>query len=105
GLPRDLLDDSVDRLRRGQTVGAAGADPGLDLVVQTGDAHHEELVEVRRPDREELRALEQWDRLVLGELEHAVVEVEPRQLAVGEQRAVVEVVPTFGWAPLDRILR
>ena len=56
--------------------------PGDDLVEQAGDAHHEELVEVRREDRAELDALEQRLGRVGGELEHALVQVEPRELAV-----------------------
>src|SRR5690606_8460594 len=45
---------------------------------------HEELVEVGREDRQEPHALQQRDRGVLGELEHALVEGEPGQLAVEE---------------------
>ena len=37
----------------------------------------EELVDVRREDRAELDALEERQRLVGGELEHARMEVEP----------------------------
>ena len=51
-----------------------------------GDAHHEELVEVRRGDRGELDALEQRRRRIGRLLEHALVERQPRQLAVDEQR-------------------
>ena len=70
-------------------------DAGVDLVVQTGDAHHEELVEVRRVDRAELHALEQRHPLVLGQLQHALVEVQPGQLAVQVERGVVQVGPCF----------
>jgi hypothetical protein len=69
--------DPLDRLERRQPVGAARVDPGVDLVVQAGYPHHRELVEVGGVDREELDPLEQRDALVLGELEHALVEVEP----------------------------
>ena len=41
---------------------------------------------LRRVDRAELHALEQRDARVLGELQHAVVEVEPGELAVEVQR-------------------
>ena len=57
---------------------------GVDLVVQAGHADHEELVEVVG-DRAELHPLEQRHVRVLGELEHAVVELQPRQLAVEVQ--------------------
>ena len=63
-LARRLLDGTasrmrVDRLARRAPVGARRVDAGVDLVVQAGDADHEELVEVRGVDREELHALEQ----------------------------------------------
>ena len=82
---------SSQHLGRGQAVGAARVDPRLDLVVHAGDADHEELVEVRGEDREELQPLDQRQRLVLGQLEHAVVEVEPGQLAVDVERGVGEL--------------
>jgi hypothetical protein len=73
-----------ERLRRGAPVGRAGDGTGRRLLRQLGHAHREELVEVRRDDRAELHALEQRQRRVRGELEHAAVEVDPRQLAVEE---------------------
>ena len=70
-----------------------GRDPAPSLVVdrrfQSGDADHEELVEVRRGDRGELDALQQRLRRVGRFLEHALVERQPGQLAVDEQRPVV----------------
>ena len=53
---------------------------------QLGHAHHAELVEVGREDRDEAQPLEQRDALVAGQLEHARVPLEPRQLAVEEAR-------------------
>ena len=50
--------------------------------LQAGDAHHEELVEVRRDDREELEALEERHLGSSGLGEDARVELEPRELAV-----------------------
>ena len=79
--------DRVERLARRAPVLQRRLDAGVDLVVQAGDADHEELVEVRRVDRAELHALQQRDARVLGELEHALVELEPRQLAVEVERA------------------
>ena len=67
---------------------AAARDAGVDLVVQAGHADHVELVEVRRPDGGELHPLEQRHPRVLGELQHAVVEVHPGQLAVDEQGGI-----------------
>ena len=60
--------------------GEAGRDPPL----QAGDADHEELVEVAREDRQEAHPLEQRHARVLGELEDALVERQPRQLPVEE---------------------
>ncbi len=58
--------------------------PMLVAALQTGDAHHVELVEVAREDREELHPLQQRLAAVLGQREHAGVEGEPRQLTVAE---------------------
>ena len=88
-VAQDPLADRVEHLRRRAPVGARLGDARVDLVVHAGDADHEELVEVRRVDRGELHALEQRDRRVLGELEHALVEVQPRELAVEVQVGVV----------------
>ena len=44
--------------------------------------HLEELVDVPAEDREELRPFEEREVGILGEREHAGVEVEPRQLSV-----------------------
>ena len=63
-------------------VGRGGADAGRELFLQARDAHLEELVEVGAEDREELRPFEQRERRVLGEREHARVELEPGELAV-----------------------
>ena len=53
---------TVDRLARRAPVLQRRLDPRVDLVVQPGDADHEELVEVRGRDRAELHALEQRRR-------------------------------------------
>ena len=47
-------------------------DLGLDLPLDARDADHEELVEVRGDDREELEPLEQRHGVVEGLLEDAV---------------------------------
>jgi hypothetical protein len=48
-----------------------------DPALQRRHADHEELVEVRAEDREELHPLEQGHARVLGLFEHAPVELEP----------------------------
>jgi hypothetical protein len=55
-----------------------------------GDADLEELVEVRRDDRQEAQPLEQRDRRVVREREHAPVEREQRELAVDRRAVDVE---------------
>ena len=87
----DPLAELVDDLRRRAPVGARVAEAGVDLVVQAGDADHEELVEVRREDGRELQSLHERLLVLLGELEHARVELDPRQLAVVVERGIVEV--------------
>ncbi len=64
----DPLGDPGQHLGGGEAVRAAGVDPGLDLVVDAGHPDHEELVEVRDEDGEELHPLDQRQRLVAGEL-------------------------------------
>ncbi len=92
------LADQGDRLRRRAPVLARHLDTGIDLVVQPGDADHVELVQVGRVDGAELHPLQQRQLLVLGQLEHALVEVEPRKLAVQVQRRVLQVDLAVGRA-------
>ncbi len=70
--------------------------PASTWSCRPGDADHEELVEVGGPDRRELHALQQRRGAVLGELEHPVVEVQPRQLAVEVQLGRREVRLALG---------
>jgi hypothetical protein len=72
----------LDGLRGGEPIRLAVVDPGVHLVVEAGHTHHVELVQVRGVDRQELHPLEQRDALVLGQLQHALVELEPGELAV-----------------------
>ena len=76
--------DAIEHLARHQAAGGRDRDAGRDPPLEAGDAHHEELVEVAREDRQEPGALEQRQLAVLGELEDALVEGEPGQLAVQE---------------------
>jgi hypothetical protein len=63
-------------LRRGR------ADAGVALLLQACDTNLEELVEVRREDREELQPLQEPLGGILCQGQDALVEVEPRELAV-----------------------
>ena len=69
-----------------EPVDRPNGEPGCLLVHQAGDANHEELVEVGGEDRAELHPLEQRLRLLGGQVEHARVELDPRELAVEEAR-------------------
>ena len=84
----ELAHDGIalgDLLLRRAAVDGALLHPGGDLLLQAADALHEELVEVRGRDGEELHALEQRLALVLGLVQHAAVEREPGELAVEVQ--------------------
>ena len=59
-------------------------DARLGLSEEAGDAHLEELVEVGGEDSAEVHTLEQRERLVGRELEHARMELEVRELTVEE---------------------
>ncbi len=65
-----------------EAVGGPDGQSGLVAALEPGDPHHVELVEIGREDREELGALEQRQRRVLGQCEHPGIEVEPAQFAV-----------------------
>jgi len=90
-LREHAVADPVDRLRGRQPVRAGLDEAGVDLVMDAGDADLEELVQVRAPDRGQLDALQQRLSRILDELQDAVVEVQPRQLAAEVQRLVVQV--------------
>ena len=67
------LGDLGELLRRGAPVRGRLLDAGGDLILQRGDTHLEELVEVGRRDRTELGPLEQRDPRLGGQIEHALV--------------------------------
>ena len=60
------------------------------LLLEARDTNHEEFVEVRRGDREELEALEDRDLGIAGLFEHPFVEGDPGQLAIDEEPRVVQ---------------
>ena len=64
---------------------------GVQLLERRRHPDHEELVEVRRRDGEELHAFEQRVGGVAGLIEHALVELEPAQLTVDVQRRIAQV--------------
>ncbi len=82
----DPFADLLDGLGRRQSVLGTHLDPGRDLLLQSGDAHLEELVQVLTEDGQELQTVQQQGRRVLGDGEDPGVEVEPGELAVEERR-------------------
>jgi hypothetical protein len=74
-----------------QAVGREVLDAGAVLLQQRREPDHEELVEVRPADPQELNALEQRVGAVPRLGEHALVELEPGELAVEVQRRVRQV--------------
>jgi hypothetical protein len=80
----DVEADLGELLGGAAPVGRRGEHAGVDLRLEAGHAHLEELVEVARGDGEELHALEQRELGLLGQREHARVEAEPGELAVQE---------------------
>jgi hypothetical protein len=82
--------DRVDLLAWSEAVGPAGIDAGVELIEETGDPDHEELVQVGGVDRAEADPLQKRHVGLLGKLENALVEVEPGELAVEVVRWVVD---------------
>ena len=79
-LPRGELVDALPDRRERPPGASPSAERTGDLrlleLEQAGDADHEELVEELGEDRGELHSLEERQRLVLRELEHARVELD-----------------------------
>ncbi|OPZ52057.1 MAG: hypothetical protein BWY91_02474 [bacterium ADurb.BinA028] len=74
--------DPVEQLARLKPSGRADGEAGGDAALEPGDPDHEELVEVAGEDREELRPFDEGDGLVHRQLQHALVELQPRDLAL-----------------------
>jgi hypothetical protein len=75
----------------GHPVRTQRGDTGAALLDQSPDADLEELVEVATRDGKELRTFEERAGGVLGEFEHARVEVEPAEVAIDVSMAVAQV--------------
>ena len=83
--------DGSQHLGRQQAVGRRVGHATGDLLLQARHADHEELVEVGGDDAEELEPLQHRQGGVLGLLEDAGVELEPGELAIEEERWVVQL--------------
>ena len=80
------LVDRFELLPRGQPVLAQRLDAGEALAFEAGDAHHVELVEIARRDRQKAQPFQQRMARVLGLGQNALVERQPGQLAVDKAR-------------------
>ncbi len=70
------------RLRRAAAIQAGLLDAVFDLLRQAGDAHHEELVDVRAEDRQEFHALQQRIAAIAGLLQHAPLELQMAEFPI-----------------------
>jgi hypothetical protein len=61
------------------------------ILLRGRNPNHEELVEIGRGNREELDALEQRMRRVVGLVEYALIELEPAELAVDVEGGILEI--------------
>ena len=67
---------------RRAAVNRAILNAGAALLLESADSLHEELVDVRAYDGDELHPFEQRDSIVFGLVEHAEVEIQPGQFPV-----------------------
>jgi hypothetical protein len=81
---RNRLADMDELFGGRHTLGALADDAGTHLRAETGNAHHEEFVEVIGRNRQEFEPLQQRLAAVGRFLEHTAVEVQPRQFAIDE---------------------
>ena len=84
--------DGGELLAGAHRVGAALLHVSDQLLLEAGDADHEELVEVGAGDGEELQPLERGNAGIEAFLQHALVERQPGQLAIDEKLRIVEVL-------------
>ncbi len=82
GQGADDLVRLLDLLNRGAAVDRELVNAGCHLLLEAADALHEELVENRASDGDELHTLEQGGSTVLGFVKDALDEREPGQLSV-----------------------
>ena len=83
--------------RRGQPVRVGTRLPFGQQQLQAADAHHRELVQVRRRDREELEPFEQRDRRIAGLIQHPLIELQPTQFTIEETRFRSHAGTTSKW--------
>ncbi len=81
---RHRLGDTHKLLRRRQPFRTHGGDALAQLGAETGDADHEEFVEIVRRDRKEFQPFKQWIFGIGRFLKHPPIEVQPRYFTVDE---------------------
>ena len=79
-----------------QSVGSALHRAGFQQLLEAGDADLEELVEIGAGDAEESHPLEQRNAAVLGLIQHALVELEKRELAIDVELRYLQVGVVHG---------
>src|SRR5688572_20902493 len=70
--------------------------PCGNLATETRDSDHEEFVEIRGEDCQELDALQKRMSCIFRFLQHTQVELKPAELSVQEQTWAIEVRGCFG---------
>ena len=80
----------MERLEGRELVWAVGRMGDLLAVsgLEQSDSLHEELVEIRGENRDELQAFEQRGSLIERLCEHPAIELKPRQIPVDKVRRV-----------------
>jgi hypothetical protein len=66
------------------------------LATETRDSDHEEFVEIRGEDCQELDPLQKGMSCIFSFLQHTQVELKPAELSVQEQTWAIEVRGCFG---------
>ena len=110
-LRHHLVDDALDGLKnlgRAHSVRSNIARLARDLLLDTGDANLEELIEVRAHDSEKLDPFEQRLGWVLRLFKDSAIKLKPAQLAIdeilrgGKVGAAGLPRPRFGRSPRAR---
>ena len=79
---RGHLVDARELFAGRQTLRALGSDARAHMAFQTGDAHHEEFVQVVGRDRKKAYPLKQGMVLVLGLFQNPAIKLQPGQFPV-----------------------
>ena len=82
--PPHLDQQLLELLLRGAAIGTLDGDALPDLAGETRYAHHEELIEIRRRNRQEAHAFQQGVIAVVRFFQDAPVELKPGEFAVYE---------------------